>query len=248
MITTFLNPSLYGKKLALLCAFIIALSFRFDLFAHPATINKEHAGLDLKIFEGSYQMVGNQDLYLKITAYGTDLTLKELWSNREISFKQKSDLSFVATDNPDFTLDFSRDQSGTVNQVIAFKKDVWVKVKPKENKAKLSAAEADKLNKNYEVIFNAFQEAINGDSNAKIQLFLKTYMDEKTLATLTLADLTNRATELYQNTGGIERDTQQPINLETGTAIFKGKRNNNLLQMSVTLNPAGKIVNFGLKD
>lgn len=94
-----------------------------------------------------------------------------LWSNNEISFAQKTDLSFVSPDHPDFTLDFAQDKSRAITQVVAFKRDVWVKVKPKEAQVKLSLAKTEKLSKTYQIVFNAFQKAINSYSDEKYKAF-----------------------------------------------------------------------------
>ncbi|PSR56502.1 hypothetical protein AHMF7605_24900 [Adhaeribacter arboris] len=237
-------------------SFILWLFFAFSIYLtyNPVTGlgfvlgQKETKILDLKIFEGSYQMLGNQNAFIKISAYGDQLTLKESWSNNEISFKQKTELSFVAVDHPDFTLDFTRDQNGAITQVVAFKRDVWIKVKPQATSAKLSPVETKKLMNAYQIIFTAFEEAINSNADEKIQGFLKTHMDESALAALTSENLIMRAKELYQNTGGIERVTQTPIDPLTGTATFKDKKQGNLFQMSFSLNSAGKIMNFGMKE
>ncbi|MDQ4139140.1 MAG: hypothetical protein M3142_01320 [Bacteroidota bacterium] len=233
-------------------SYLLILIFSFTLFSKPISAHtfglKDFKIPDLKIFEGSYQLLGNQNAFIKISAYGDQLTLKESWSNNEISFKQTSELSFVATDHPDFTLDFARDQNNTITQVVAFKRDVWVKVKPEATRAKLSPAESQKLTKTFQTIFTAFEAAINSNSDDKIKNFLSTHMDESVLASLTGENLVMKAKEMYQNTGGIERVTQTPIDPATGTATFKDKKQGNLFQMSFSLNSAGKIMNFGMKE
>ncbi|MDQ3292587.1 MAG: hypothetical protein M3Q05_14970, partial [Bacteroidota bacterium] len=186
-------------------SFLFVLILSFTLFSEPILAHafglKELRIIDLKMFEGSYQLLGNQNAFIKITAYGDQLTLKESWSNNEISFKQTSELSFVATDHPDFTLDFARDQNKTITQVVAFKRDVWVKVKTEATTARLSPSETEKLKNIYQTIFTAFEEAINTNSDEKIKSFLTTYMEKSVLASLTIENLTMRAKELYQNTG-----------------------------------------------
>ncbi|QMU27526.1 hypothetical protein [Adhaeribacter radiodurans] len=243
MKTNLTFSNLLVKSFSLLLAFI----FTFSLFLKPVKTDARHSK-EFKIFEGSYQLLGNQNAFIKISAYVDQLTLKESWSNNEISFKQKSELSFVSNDHPDFTLDFARDQNGTITQVVAFKKDVWIKMKPQAATVKLSPAEIKKLTNAYQTIFTAFVEAINSNSDEKIQSFLKTHMDESVLKTLTSENLIMRAKEMYQNTGGIERVTQSPIDVTTGTATFKDKKQGNLFQMNFSVNSAGKIINFGMKE
>ncbi|MGV3589499.1 MAG: hypothetical protein ACO1OF_21000 [Adhaeribacter sp.] len=229
-------------------AIILALLLPISLLAtKPQKIISQPAA-DLKQFEGTYQLLGNQNLKLQISAAGTGLTLKEMWSNREISFQQKADLNFVAAEHPEFTLNFAQDKSGTINQVTAFKRDIWIKANPNAAEKKLSAAETARLNQSYQKIFPAFQEAINANATDKIQSFLKTYLDESLISALTLEKLTVQAKEMYQKTGGIMLDTTKPINPETGAASFKSKNQAVSFLMSFTLNPAGKITNFGLQE
>jgi hypothetical protein len=83
----------------------------------------------LKAFEGKYQMKGDDgDNFLQITAANDHLVLKQLWDQREISFSPISPLDFF--DGPQtFPLKFTKDKDGAVTQVLAFNKDVWVRVK-----------------------------------------------------------------------------------------------------------------------
>ncbi|KAA5542845.1 hypothetical protein [Adhaeribacter rhizoryzae] len=237
-----------GSYLSFTLAIILALVLPISLLANkPQKITRQPAA-DLKQFEGTYQLLGDQNLKLQISAVGSGLTLKELWSNREISFQQKADLNFVAAEHPEFTLDFVQDKSGTINQVTAFKRDIWIKANANATEKKLSAAETARLNQSYQKIFPAFQEAINANATDKIQSFLKTYLDESLISALTLEKLTVQAKEMYQKTGGIMLDTTKPINPETGAANFKSKNQAVSFQMSFTLNPAGKITNFGLQE
>ena len=231
-----------------LLAILLTLTVIPNLFAVPTWETTASPAADLKNLEGAYQLLGNKDLFIQITAQGDKIILKESWTNKEITFTQKSELNFAAAADPNFTLDFARDKTGAVNQVTAFKRDIWLKVKAPATPAKLSPAEAEKLGRTYKNLFTAFEEAINANATDKIQSFLQTYMDESVIAALTLDNLVARAKNLYQETGGIQLDTTKPINPETGTATFKGKSQGNLFQMSFSLSPAGKITNFGMKE
>ena len=83
----------------------------------------------LKTFEGKYQMKGdNGDNFLQITAANDHLVLKQLWDEQEISFSEVSPLDFL-NETQLFPLKFTKDKDGTVTQVLAFNKDVWIKVK-----------------------------------------------------------------------------------------------------------------------
>ena len=83
---------------------------------------------ELKAFEGYYQFQNDKDLYLQITAKGNGLVLKQLWDGEEIPFTQKSELEFICEEKS-FPLKFSKDKDGNINQILAFDKDLWNKVK-----------------------------------------------------------------------------------------------------------------------
>jgi hypothetical protein len=87
----------------------------------------------LKTFEGKYKMQGgDDDDFLQITAKGNNLILKQLWDGQEIVFVPLSPLDFFCKDRM-FPLKFSKGEDGTVTQVLAFNKDVWIKVKENIN-------------------------------------------------------------------------------------------------------------------
>jgi hypothetical protein len=83
----------------------------------------------LKAFEGKYQAKGGDgDNFLQITAANDHLVLKQLWDEKEISFSPVSPLDFV-NEPQTFPLKFTKDKDGAVTQVLAFNKDLWLKVK-----------------------------------------------------------------------------------------------------------------------
>ena len=82
---------------------------------------------ELKAFAGYYQFQNNAGAYIKISASGKQLILKQLWDNKEFHFDQQSELEFSADDGH-FPLKFSKDTHGAVTSVLAFNKDVWNKV------------------------------------------------------------------------------------------------------------------------
>ena len=80
-------------------------------------------------FEGKYQMKGgDQDDFLQIITKGNNLILKQLWDGQEIVFVPESALEFFCKDRL-FPLKFSKGEDGAITQVLAFNKDVWLKVK-----------------------------------------------------------------------------------------------------------------------
>jgi hypothetical protein len=83
----------------------------------------------LKAFEGKYKMKGgDEDDFLQITTKGNDLILKQLWDGQEIAFVPESALEFFCKDRS-FPLKFSKGEDGSITQVLAFNRDVWLKVK-----------------------------------------------------------------------------------------------------------------------
>lgn len=87
----------------------------------------------LKAFEGKYQMKGgDEDDFLQITAKGNNLILKQLWDGQEIIFVPESALEFFCKDRS-FPLKFSKGEDGAITQVLAFNRDVWLKVKEERN-------------------------------------------------------------------------------------------------------------------
>ena len=83
----------------------------------------------LKLLEGKYQMKGgDEDVFLQINTVGNKLFLKQLWDGQEIAFVPQSPLDFYCKERM-FPLKFSKGEDGIVTQVLAFNKDVWLKVK-----------------------------------------------------------------------------------------------------------------------
>ncbi|MGZ3819883.1 MAG: hypothetical protein ACXVB6_04795 [Mucilaginibacter sp.] len=83
----------------------------------------------LKALEGKFEMKGDDgDEFLQITATNDHLILKQLWDQREISFSPVSEVDFF-NDEQTFPLTFTKGSDGLATEVLAFKKDVWVKVK-----------------------------------------------------------------------------------------------------------------------
>ena len=79
----------------------------------------------LKAFEGYYKM---EDAYLHITVAGNGLLLEQMWDNRKIPFSPQTALEFI-NDDHNFPLKFTKAADGTITQVLAFDKDVWIRTK-----------------------------------------------------------------------------------------------------------------------
>src|SRR5690348_14888507 len=65
---------------------------------------------NVKAFEGYYQFEGDKNAFLKITAKGDSLILKQLWDNKEFPFHQTAALEFYC-DAESFPLKF-KDSAG----------------------------------------------------------------------------------------------------------------------------------------
>jgi hypothetical protein len=134
------------------CKFVLSLPFLVAtcFSINPLRAENSHKTmppfiLQLSGFEGYYRLDTDSNLYLQITEKNNKLVLKELWDNREITFDQKSELSFY-NDEHSFPLSFSKDAKGVITQLLAFDRDTWIKVKdykPVEKKEIILSA--DKL-------------------------------------------------------------------------------------------------------
>jgi hypothetical protein len=83
----------------------------------------------LKALEGKYELKGGDgDEFLQITATNDHLILKQLWDQREISFSPVSEVDFF-NDAQTFPLKFTKGSDGLATEVLAFNKDLWMKMK-----------------------------------------------------------------------------------------------------------------------
>ena len=84
---------------------------------------------ELSALEGEYKIQGGDaDDVLQISYKGNNLILKQLWDEQVISFTPESPLDFYCKDKS-FPLKFSKDKNGNVTQVLAFNRDVWIRIK-----------------------------------------------------------------------------------------------------------------------
>jgi hypothetical protein len=113
----------------------------------------EHTPDQLKQFEGLFQLQNDATRFIQFSVKDNNLVLKQGWDGETRSFVPESAMDFFVKDFPLFTLNFSKDKVGNINQVVAFKKDVWIKVK----KASLSAGQL----KSYEGKFRSNDDPDN---------------------------------------------------------------------------------------
>jgi hypothetical protein len=117
------------KRFSFVSAVLLLLASPAALYAQTAG-NKAtgQLGTDkLSIFNGKYLSDQSKVMYLQITAADDHLVLKQSWDGQEIDFKQKGDLDFY-NDEHSFPLKFTKGSKGAITQVLAFDKDLWVRV------------------------------------------------------------------------------------------------------------------------
>jgi len=106
----------------------------------------------LKKMEGFYEFKDRKGQFLQISVAGNGLVLKELWDNRTVDFTPTGPLAFSSKENPEFTLEFTADNVGSITQVLAFGRDVWIRndgYKPPVE-IKLAAQDLKKFEGKYE--------------------------------------------------------------------------------------------------
>jgi hypothetical protein len=89
----------------------------------------EHTTEQLKPFEGLYQLSEEKTRFIQFTVKNNNLILKQHWDGNELQFVPESELSFFCKGVPLFSLTFIKDKDGNIAQAIAFKRDIWQKVK-----------------------------------------------------------------------------------------------------------------------
>jgi hypothetical protein len=98
---------------------------------YKPVIKKEmaHTPQQLAPFEGLYQLQNANDRFIAFRVKDNNLILKQHWDGDEISFVPETTLDFFSKEVPLFTLTFSKDSYGNVDKFVAFKQDVWIKLK-----------------------------------------------------------------------------------------------------------------------
>jgi CubicO group peptidase (beta-lactamase class C family) len=83
--------------------------------------------IELKAFEGKYQMNKNKQAFIQITATDDCLVAEQLWDGKEFKAFPKGDLKFVSAQGR-LIAEFRKDDHGKINQFIAFGTDEWDRV------------------------------------------------------------------------------------------------------------------------
>jgi hypothetical protein len=89
----------------------------------------DHTPDQLKPFEGLYQLQNHEDRFIQFTVKGNSLVLKQHWDGNEISFVPETMLDFFSKEAPLFSFSFTKDKDGNITQALAFKRDMWIKIK-----------------------------------------------------------------------------------------------------------------------
>lgn len=89
----------------------------------------DHTPAQLKPFEGLYHLQNADQRFIQFTVMGNNLVLKQHWDGNEIPFVPETELDFFSKEVPLFTLTFTKESDGSISQVLAFKRDRWLRVK-----------------------------------------------------------------------------------------------------------------------
>jgi hypothetical protein len=83
----------------------------------------------LKSFEGYYQLPGNKETVVKVTANGNDLIVQNQWNDVETTYSPESEMVFfVKSGDNDVTIKFDKDDKGNVKSGTDFTGKTWNKV------------------------------------------------------------------------------------------------------------------------
>jgi len=213
----------------------------FILFLSPLKTAAQETE-NLQQLDGYYQLQQNKDRYLQIKARGQQLHLIQLWDEKELLFDQKSDTTFVNKEMPGFTLEFKKDSTGEVFQMIAFGMDIWERKNdytPPKTEV-LNAEETKELKRNLENAVAALAKAINSNSSDQIKTFIKAYGDEGLQHSV---DQFLAAAHGIRNAGGIDfyKETSMQPGRRMGTYLFKGRILGDFYELSLALNKSRKI-------
>lgn len=97
---------------------------------YKPVVRKEmaHTPEQLKPFEGLYQLQNVGSRFIQFTVRDNKLILKQSWAGDEVFFLPETELNFYSPAIPAFVLDFTKEKDGSISRVLAFKRDVWIKV------------------------------------------------------------------------------------------------------------------------
>jgi hypothetical protein len=89
-----------------------------------------HTPDQLKVFEGLFVYHNEPTRFVEFSVKDNKLILKQHWDGEKVSFVPESELDFFCPDQPMFIIKFTKDSIGAISQMLAFKRDLWDKVKP----------------------------------------------------------------------------------------------------------------------
>jgi hypothetical protein len=89
-----------------------------------------HTPAQLKVFEGLFVLHNTDSRFVEFKEKDNKLILKQHWDGEEVPFVPESGLDFFCPQQPMFTVTFTKDSTGAVSKMLAFKRDQWDKVKP----------------------------------------------------------------------------------------------------------------------
>jgi len=88
-----------------------------------------HTPAQLKLYEGLFKNEHSDNLYMQFTEKDNNLVLKQLWDGQEVQFVPDTAWHFFNKQQQMFTLDFTKGSDGQITKVMAFRRDIWNKVK-----------------------------------------------------------------------------------------------------------------------
>jgi hypothetical protein len=88
-----------------------------------------HSPGQLKPFEGLYELQDHDDRFIQFYEKDNKLVLKQHWDGGETRFVPQTELDFFSKETPLFSLTFTKNKDGIITEVLAFKRDRWIKVK-----------------------------------------------------------------------------------------------------------------------
>lgn len=97
---------------------------------YKPVVRKEmpHTPEQLKPFEGLYQLQNVGSRFIQFMVRDNKLILKQSWAGDEVFFLPETELNFYSPVIPAFVLEFTKEKDGSISRVLAFKRDVWIKV------------------------------------------------------------------------------------------------------------------------
>ncbi len=94
-------------------------------------VEMRHTPEQLKPLEGTYSLQNNQQQrFIQFTVKQNQLILKQHWDGTEQALLPETELSFFIKDQTLFSLVFSKDANGVINQALVNKRDNWTKIVP----------------------------------------------------------------------------------------------------------------------